>query len=535
MRHIDRIGIVCDANDWSGFKNLESEILSPNKNRIGPSVLNILDAENLIYYHAIFVHNLEREVWLDDAKTIPLLVDGSILRVDDSISGCADPPNRHLVVSLGSFKKSLNVTATGDVRSNPEYEGGTLLHELGHTLGLHHGGGDEYAYKPNYLSVMSYNLQFPDLVGMRALDFSRCEMPPLNESGLNESAGTGQSCPNGLQTFIGYKEKEICPPGKIYPSGVPLDWNMNRVNESLSNSTHDIDCNSNLTVMNGHDDWSNLHYLLNGSTWENLKFSGLGGAQERLTDGFAGERRAESVIDHRILLLSQTNDTAAEIASPAVQEIFSGAIGLSNNTTPTDIIIPNNASGSLVVNNASGSFAVQNAISVTVPTNLSTTFVVNNASGSFAVQTGANGTIPDNITEALLPVKSNTSTSSNIIVDNATDAIISNGTGVIATNATGSFLIENATDIIIPSNNTNGATVQNGTSLSDLIVKSNNLLEAINKIDELNQVSDSLSGFSYSTLGGVSTGDPIINSTTHGKMTSQLENLKLVLEKQLGS
>ena len=30
------------------------------------------------------------------------------------------------------------------------------MHELGHTLGLQHGGADDVNLKPNYLSVMSY-------------------------------------------------------------------------------------------------------------------------------------------------------------------------------------------------------------------------------------------------------------------------------------------------------------------------------------------------------------------------------------------
>src|SRR5262249_25051060 len=45
---------------------------------------------------------------------------------------------------------------------------GTFMHELGHTLGLLHGGNEPYeGYKPNYLSVMNYafslnNASIPD-------------------------------------------------------------------------------------------------------------------------------------------------------------------------------------------------------------------------------------------------------------------------------------------------------------------------------------------------------------------------------------
>ena len=35
------------------------------------------------------------------------------------------------------------------------------MHELGHNLGLHHGGSVDTNYKPNYNSIMNYRYQFP--------------------------------------------------------------------------------------------------------------------------------------------------------------------------------------------------------------------------------------------------------------------------------------------------------------------------------------------------------------------------------------
>jgi len=40
------------------------------------------------------------------------------------------------------------------------HDPGTLMHELGHNLNLQHGGGDVTNCKPNYISVMNYDLQF---------------------------------------------------------------------------------------------------------------------------------------------------------------------------------------------------------------------------------------------------------------------------------------------------------------------------------------------------------------------------------------
>ena len=70
------------------------------------------------------------------------------------------------------------------------------MHEIGHNLGLRHGGNVDVNCKPNYLSVMSYSFQFANLVGTRPLDYSRSVLGTLDESHLNEGYGVsaGPSC-----------------------------------------------------------------------------------------------------------------------------------------------------------------------------------------------------------------------------------------------------------------------------------------------------------------------------------------------------
>lgn len=53
-------------------------------------------------------------------------------------------------------------------------DAGTLMHELGHNLNLDHGGSNAMNCKPNYLSVMNYNLQggIPRNAGGFVLDYS---------------------------------------------------------------------------------------------------------------------------------------------------------------------------------------------------------------------------------------------------------------------------------------------------------------------------------------------------------------------------
>ena len=67
-------------------------------------------------------------------------------------------PGNDLIVTLGS---TAHLHPPDGSLAQAQLQ--TLLHELGHNLGLQHGGTDSTnAYRPGYLSVMSYNYQFGD-------------------------------------------------------------------------------------------------------------------------------------------------------------------------------------------------------------------------------------------------------------------------------------------------------------------------------------------------------------------------------------
>ena len=70
-------------------------------------------------------------------------------------------------------------------------QAGTFMHELGHNLGLSHGGNDHINTKPNYLSIMNYAFQVGLLNanGQRSFDYSRRRSPTLNETDLDENVG----------------------------------------------------------------------------------------------------------------------------------------------------------------------------------------------------------------------------------------------------------------------------------------------------------------------------------------------------------
>ena len=138
----------------------------------------------------------------------------------------------------------------------------TVLHELGHDLGLWHGGawGNLCIKRPNYNSVMNYRFQLAgndqdcDAIAedetehdsAAATGYSTGVRPPLDESALDETTG-------------------VC--GHI-PGAPPVDWNYNGViqsalqldlNPSAGGPTEQqTKCGGNgvYAVLTDHDDWA---------------------------------------------------------------------------------------------------------------------------------------------------------------------------------------------------------------------------------------------------------------------------------------
>ena len=108
----------------------------------------------------------------------------------------------------------------------------SFMHELGHNLGLKHGGVDGYNLKPNYHSVMNYRwtedlwFTFNPL-----LDYAREDRPTLVETSLSESVGLGGSSAlagefglAGPRFLNGVRQSLVT---LLVPETGPVDWNHN--------------------------------------------------------------------------------------------------------------------------------------------------------------------------------------------------------------------------------------------------------------------------------------------------------------------
>ena len=188
----------------------------------------------------------------------------------------------------GAWSATGTVTPTED-EFNAEWTDAVsscFMHELGHNLGLLHGGGvgiggvESTAHlihrKPNYLSVMNYARNFnaageaanipgvPDgklIRSSRKLDYSRSALPALFEFSLNEAAGIGG--PAGERTLYAVDGER-----RVGPADAAIDWNSDH---DVLDTDVDSDINyirgaaasvpGGAEILYGHDDWANLIYV----------------------------------------------------------------------------------------------------------------------------------------------------------------------------------------------------------------------------------------------------------------------------------
>ncbi|MDR1187756.1 MAG: hypothetical protein LBK95_09945, partial [Bifidobacteriaceae bacterium] len=235
------VPVANGQDDWTGF---QSAYLQGGGASFDP-------ARRMVFRYAV-------------AAAVPRAGSGGIAWAQGSAERDSDEP----AFDLGGqhFVLGNNVSDDGVVAR-------TLMHELGHTLGLGHGGGDHVNRKPNYLSIMSYAFQLDGLFPDGGADFSHTELATLHESAFFESAGIGgNAATGGLGTVY------HCPNGRVIgvqnglgPVFEPLaiDWNCDGTFSSTPVSVNlngDLDANQGdiFGDLEGFDDWE--HLVFRGGT-----------------------------------------------------------------------------------------------------------------------------------------------------------------------------------------------------------------------------------------------------------------------------
>lgn len=169
-------------------------------------------------------------------------------------------PAQDVMVTMGNWS-----TPGGTIQQ----QAGTLMHELGHNLGLRHGGDENANYKPNYLSIMSYNYQ---LIGMRVdgedgvLDFSRLQVASIDEGAVSESAAldplTGSPTTEAELSRYGVRVR-TCSHGRVWlqgNAGTNLDFSRDGSIDAVNELSEDLngDCDAHDTHIHSINDWEHL-------------------------------------------------------------------------------------------------------------------------------------------------------------------------------------------------------------------------------------------------------------------------------------
>ncbi len=163
------------------------------------------------------------------------------------------------IVSLGSWPNGGTI-----------YERlGTFIHELGHNLGLTHGGSDHENFKPNYLSIMNYSFQMYGIIkngywGDQGyplnFDYQRINIVDLDESHLNEATGL-----QGADSIAGY--------GTLWHSDYDGYW-WYTTNASVVHWYTDSSLETD--VANDTNESGDYGYLVSQNNWQNISYSGGG-------------------------------------------------------------------------------------------------------------------------------------------------------------------------------------------------------------------------------------------------------------------
>ncbi len=245
-------------------------------------------------------------------STIPCLGDaGAVAGLDPLTGECADGalpnPLVHVPAGVsgsgelngGDFLVSLGLWDNINFVGTDNGIAFTSMHELGHTLGLGHGGNTGLNCKPNYLSVMNYAFQLGGLIdaaGNANADFSEGVLTTIDELSLAD----GDTIPGTFRTSwyapqpagaTGQPLKRFCnglkfdpldpPPATIRIDGdmdkltllnKPIDWNDDGVTNSGPQDVNfdgEPDAVTVLgepsTTLPGYDDWANIRLNQVGS------------------------------------------------------------------------------------------------------------------------------------------------------------------------------------------------------------------------------------------------------------------------------
>lgn len=185
-------------------------------------------------------------------------------------SGVGEVPGNDTIITLAGFSLNLNNSVQRNLLTN--YQAATMMHELGHNLGLRHGGSDSRNLKPNYISVMNY-LYSP--IGLPTIGSSegdrfdltrRCSLVSVVQL-TNPPTGDAS---NFVLDFSDGQSGDMDENAVVERSGLgrsnsrAVDFNCNQKTDSAYKQ--DLNKDKLFEVLHDNDDWAQLDFIFRRTT-----------------------------------------------------------------------------------------------------------------------------------------------------------------------------------------------------------------------------------------------------------------------------
>ncbi|MGB8648086.1 MAG: hypothetical protein WCF84_22815 [Anaerolineae bacterium] len=262
QQHLGADTLNCSSYDWGQFDAKKNANFNP--------------ARINVFHYMIFAHDLA-----------PCMGSTSGISRNGSTDALFIKGATNFVVAMGSW-------------SNEGYDyarEGTFVHELGHNLGLRHGGNDHQNYKPNYLSVMNYLYQTSavwrdfgyNYWNQSYYGYSSDVVPTLNEAAMSE--------PNGLgPTTLHYGLAWICPSGSItwhFPASSNVNWDCD--GDTSHTVSADVNRNGAKGVLGNQNNWASITFAGGGVIGAGMTMT-QSSAQMPVTTRWTNELTFESAL-----------------------------------------------------------------------------------------------------------------------------------------------------------------------------------------------------------------------------------------------
>lgn len=214
----------------------------------------------------------------------------------------------------------------------------TLMHELGHTLGLEHTpAGSTGERGPDYLSVMNPSLTYRMFAPDRPLDLSREALAPLGEGALDETAGLGAGGATRFPSSVRFAYDALsdrCLPRRV-PTHGPVDWNGDgdTVDTGVVASVNDPDlvpdpggpeaCEPAAAAQDalvGDDDWDAL-------TFDQRAVAPRGAVAAARSEALPGAEEALDVVDTDEDGVANAADNCNQVANAGQEDADEDGVG----------------------------------------------------------------------------------------------------------------------------------------------------------------------------------------------------------------